>query len=78
MVRVVHDNFNFDTHCKFLKTLEWIILSTNRPDRVVLVLGSLNPDLQISGKFVRPFYWETHPSKNHEYLFSFFKKPVVS
>ena len=33
----------------------------------------LNLYWQISGKFLRPFYWKTHPSKNHEYLFSFFK-----
>ena len=31
----------------------------------------LNPYLQISGTFLRPFYWKTHPSKNPEYLFSF-------
>ena len=37
-----------------------------------MVGGFLNPYWQISGKFLRPFYWKTHPSKNHEYLFSFF------
>ena len=37
-----------------------------------------NPYLQISGTFLRPFYWKTHPSKNHEYLFSFLKNRVVS
>ena len=42
------------------------------------LLGSLNPYWQISGKFLRPFYWKTHPSKNYEYLFSFFKTRVVS
>ena len=31
----------------------------------------VNPYWQISGSFLRPFYWKTHPSKNHEYLFSF-------
>ena len=31
-----------------------------------------SPYWQICGKFLRPFYWKTHPSKNHEYLFSFF------
>ena len=29
----------------------------------------------IFGEFLRSFYWKTHPSKNHEYIFSFFKKP---
>ena len=31
----------------------------------------LNPYWQISGTFLRPFYWKTHPSKNYEHLFSF-------
>ena len=37
----------------------------------------INPYWQISGKFLRPFYWKTHRSKNHEYLqyhSVFFKK----
>ena len=34
-------------------------------------IAFLNPYWQISGTFLRPFYWKTHPSKNHEYLFSF-------
>ena len=34
----------------------------------------LNPYWQISGKWVRSYYWKTHPLKNHEYLFSFFEK----
>ena len=33
--------------------------------------GELNPYWQISGTFLRPFYWKTHPSKNPGYLFSF-------
>ena len=24
---------------------------------------------QISGQFLRPFYWKTHPSKNHDFFF---------
>ena len=27
--------------------------------------------LTLIGKFLRPFYWKTRPTKNHEYLFSF-------
>jgi len=27
----------------------------------------INPYWQISGKFLSPFYWKTHPSKNHEF-----------
>ena len=26
--------------------------------------------LTLIGKFLKPFHWKTHPSKNHEYLFS--------
>ena len=37
-----------------------------------------NPYCQISGIWARPFTWKTHPSKNYEYLFSFFKTRVVS
>ena len=44
--------------------------------RDLLIL--VNPYWQISGTFLRPFYWKIHPSKNHEYLFSFFKNRVVS
>ena len=39
---------------------------------------AINPYLQISGTFLRPFYWKTHPSKNPEYLFSFLKNRVVT
>ena len=28
---------------------------------------TVNPYWQISGKFLRPFYWKTHPSKNQEF-----------
>jgi len=34
-------------------------------------IESVNPYWQISGTFLRPFYWKTHPSKNPEYLSSF-------
>ena len=37
----------------------------------------VNPYWRISGKFLRPFYYKTHPSKNHECLFSFFFKTRV-
>ena len=37
--------------------------------------GHFNPYWQISGKFLRSFYWKTHPSKKYEYLFIFFLKP---
>ena len=30
-----------------------------------------NKTLTRIDKFLRPFYWKTHPSKNNEYLFSF-------
>ena len=39
---------------------------------IVSWILSINPYWQISGIFPRPFYWKTHPSKNHEY--SVFKK----
>ena len=38
----------------------------------------INPYWQISGTFLRPFYWKTHPSKNHEYPYSFLKNRVVT
>ena len=38
----------------------------------------INPYWQISGTFLRPFFWKTHPPKKHEYLFSFLKNRVVS
>ena len=35
------------------------------------IFVTIIPYLQISGTFLRSFYWKTHPSKNPEYLFSF-------
>ena len=39
--------------------------------KIRYVIHCFNPYWQISGTFLRPFYWKTHPSKNPEYLFSF-------
>ena len=47
------------------------------PTGLELFEDIVNAYWQISGKFLRPFYWKIHPSKNHKYLFSF-KKWVVS
>ena len=47
-------------------------------DNLSSLATSLNPYWQISGIWARPFTWKTHPSKNYEYLFSFFKTRVVS
>ena len=40
----------------------------NRNFQIIRVLFDI---LTLIGKFLRPFYWKTHPSKNPEYLFSF-------
>ena len=45
--------------------------------RVQTVL-SVNPYWQISGKFLRPFYWKTHPSKFMSNYLVFFLNRVVS
>ena len=42
----------------------------------IRLVKPVNPYWQISGKFLRLFYWKTHPSKNHWYLFSLFKRAV--
>ena len=59
----------------FISAINLLILQNIQ--RCIKVITSafikLNPYWQIFGKFLRPFYWKTHPSKNQEYLFSFFK-----
>ena len=39
---------------------------------------TVNPYWQISGKFLRQFYWKTHPSKNNEHLFGFLKNHPIA
>ena len=56
---------------------QWKITSENEKFKICetyppLLIGMVhlklcfNPYWQISGTFLRPFYWKTHPSKNHE------------
>ena len=42
------------------------------------LIQAFNSYWEISGKFLRPFYWKTHPSKNHEYPYIFLKNRVVT
>ena len=64
---------------EYIELLENLILQTDQlfdeqqPDNKIhdQLKSILNPYWQISGKFLRQFYWKTHPSKNHESIGEF-------